>query len=318
MTPGALVLSQVQVRRGARAVLQIDDLAIPPGGFVGIVGPNGAGKTTLLRVCAGLLKPNRGSVCLGGLDLTRLSPWRKCTLRQRIGYIPQATQYNGDLPFTVREVVAMGRTSIRPLLRRLGAADYAAVDRWIDAVGLHERRNQTFRSLSGGEQQKVLIARAMAQDPGILILDEACANLDFHWKHEISDMVEHLYRRRRMTVLMVSHETGILPESCGRTLLLAEGRLLADGPAREVLAPEMLARAYTGDLTVVAVGGRRHILSPRGMGVPPVGGQVRDGPATGTPNAVHRVSEPTQGQDAHATADRPIKRPPSPGPQGAT
>ena len=316
MMDGTLALSEVRVRRGGHTVLQIDRLEVPAGAFVGIVGPNGAGKTTLLDLCAGLVKPSAGSVRLHGLDLRCLGPWRRCELRRHIGYIPQVAHYNGDLPFTVREVVAMGRTSLRPLLRPLNACDREIVDRWIDAVGLGRRRNQTFRSLSGGEQQKVLIARAMAQEPRLLMLDEACANLDFHWKHEVSDIVERLYGETGMTVLMVSHETGVLPGVCRRVLLLAEGRLLADGPAPEVLAPDMLARAYTGDLAVVAVGGRRDILSPRVMGVPrteeialpsgivpPVPEQDRAGPAT-------------RGQDALARAARPVEPGPVPDPEG--
>jgi iron complex transport system ATP-binding protein len=260
MTAGALTLSNVHVRRCGRTVLQIDRLEVPAGDFIGIVGPNGAGKTTLLKVCAGLIRPDAGVVRLEGLDLTRLSAWRKCTLRQHIGYIPQVTEYNADLPFTVREVVAMGRTSIRPLLMPLRAHDREIVDHWIDAVGLADRRNQTFRSLSGGEQQKVLIARAMAQDPRLLMLDEACANLDFHWKHEVSSIVDLLYRQKKMTILMVSHETGVLPEGCRRAVLLADGRLVADGAVGDILSPEMLHRAYRADLTTVAVGGRTHIV----------------------------------------------------------
>jgi iron complex transport system ATP-binding protein len=261
MTPGSLVLSNVRVCRGGRTILQIDDLEVPPGDFVGIVGPNGAGKTTLLKVCAGLIKPKGGSVRLEGLDLTRLGAWRKCSLRQRIGYIPQATEYNAELPFTLREIVAMGRTSIRPLLTPLGAEDYAVVDHWIEAVGLHDRRDQTFRSLSGGEQQKALIARAMAQEPRILMLDEACANLDFDWKYQISEMVERLYRQTRITVLMVSHETSVLPRSCGRGVLLAGGRILAQGEIGDVLSRDRLREAYRGGLRAADIDGRMYIVS---------------------------------------------------------
>jgi iron complex transport system ATP-binding protein len=198
---------------------------------------------------------------VGVPDLTRLGAWRKCELRKHIGYIPQVTEYNAELPFTLREVVAMGRTSIRPLLSALNADDRTIVDHWIDAVGLCNRRNQTFRSLSGGEQQKALIARAMAQDPRILMLDEACANLDFHWRYQISDMVERLYHQTKMTVLMVSHETSVLPQACRRAILLAEGRILADGGVQDVLSADVLHRAYHGDLGIADIGGRRYIVN---------------------------------------------------------
>lgn len=263
MMDSALVLSDVCVRGPGRTILRIDRLEIACGDFVGIIGTNGAGKTTLLRVCAGLIRPDGGSVTLDGIDLTRLGGWRKCALRKRIGYIPQSAEYNADLPFTVREVVSMGRTSVRPLLARLNTHDRAIVDHWIGTLGLSARREQTFRSLSGGEQQKVLIARAMAQDPEILMLDEPCASLDFHWKHQISEIVERLHRDTGVTVLMVSHDTGVLSPACRRVVLLADGCLVGDGTPEAILAPEILGRVYRSDLIATTVSGRRHVLGMR-------------------------------------------------------
>jgi iron complex transport system ATP-binding protein len=263
MTDGSLNLSGVRVCRPGRTILQIDSMEIPQGDFAGIIGTNGAGKTTLLKVCAGLIRPDAGSVMLDDNDLTRLGGWRRCALRKRIGYIPQSAEYNADLPFSVREVVSMGRTSVRPMLVRLNAQDRAIVDRWIEAMGLTNRRDQTFRSLSGGEQQKVLIARAMAQEPRILMLDEPCASLDFDWRRQISELVERLHRETGVTVLMVSHDTSVLPPTCRRILLLADGCLLADGEPNVVLRPETLGLAFRGHLVASTVGGRRHILGVR-------------------------------------------------------
>jgi iron complex transport system ATP-binding protein len=259
MTEGSLTLSNVRVRCAGRTILQIDGLSIPAGEFVGILGANGAGKTTLLRVCAGLIQPNGGSVSLDDNDLTRLGRWGRCAFRKRIGYVPQSAEYNAELPFTVREVVVMGRTSVRPLLAALRKDDYAIVDHWTEMLGLADRRNQTFRSLSGGEQQKVLLARAMAQNPQILMLDEPCANLDFHWKYQIMEIVERLYRRSRMTVLMVSHDVSVLPPSCRRIILLADGCIRGDGGIEEVLSPDMLRAAYRTDLAVIDAGAPRHV-----------------------------------------------------------
>lgn len=263
MTDSALTLSDVRVRRGGRTVLQIDHLQVPTGAFVGVIGTNGAGKTTLLRVCAGLIKPNQGRVRLGQSDLTRAGAWRKTELRKRIGFIGQSAQYHAELPFTLREVVAMGRTSVRPLLSRLSNRDEAIVDHWIDVLGLTDRRGQTFRSLSGGEQQKALIARAMAQDPEILMLDEPCANLDFNWKYQISEMVERLYRRHRVTVVMVSHDTSVLPSACRRIVLLSDGRVLGDGERDDVLLPDVLRRAYHEEFQTIALAGRTYVVNVR-------------------------------------------------------
>ncbi|MBN1505832.1 MAG: metal ABC transporter ATP-binding protein [Sedimentisphaerales bacterium] len=261
MTGGSLILSNVRVHRSGRTILEIERLEVPSGAFTGVIGENGAGKTTLLRVCVGLIESKDAVVRLDGHDLTRLRPWHKSTLRRHIGYVPQSTQYNAELPFTVREVVAMGRASVRPLMLPLNKRDHATVDHWIDVLGLSDRRRQTFRSLSGGEQQKVLIARAMAQEPRILMLDEPCANLDFTWRYQISDIVERLHHQTGITVLMVSHDTSVLPPGCGRLILLQDGRILADGRAEDVLTRDVLCRAYRGWLTSVEVAGRRYVAS---------------------------------------------------------
>ncbi len=242
MTAGSLSLCDVRVRRCGRTILHIDSLEIASGAFVGLLGPNGAGKTTLLKVCAGLVRPTAGRLTVDGRDPAHFNPWRRCHLRKRIGYVPQSAEYNTDLPFTLREVVAMGRTSVRPLLARLNAEDYAAVDLWIERLGLADRREQTFRSLSGGEQRKGLIARAMTQEPKILMLDEPSANLDFRWKHEIADILEQLHGQTKTTVLVVSHETNVLPPACKRIVQLSEGRIVADGDAETVLADSQVRR----------------------------------------------------------------------------
>ena len=264
MTAGSLNLTDVSVRRGGRTILRVEDLAIAAGAFVGVIGTNGAGKSTLLKTCAGLVRPSQGAVHIDDGDLGRVGPWARCRFRKRIGYIPQSAEYNPELPFTVREIVAMGRTSLKPLLARLDADDYAIVDRWIDRLGLADRRDQTFRSLSGGEQQKVLIARAMAQEPEILMLDEPCANLDFNWKHQISEIVAQLYEQTKVTVLMVSHETGVLPPACTRIVLLREGQIVADGEPEAVLCPETLQQAYDGTFRIVEAEGRRYTVNVTG------------------------------------------------------
>ena len=265
MIGGSLNLSGIEVKRSGRTILNIDNLQIPSGAFVGVIGANGAGKTTLLKVCCGLIKPNQGTAKVQDRDLAELSSWGKCNLRKHIGYIPQAAEYNAALPFTLSEVVAMGRTSVKSLLSHLNNKDYLIVDAWIDKLGLSDRRNQTFRSLSGGEQQKALIARAMAQDPGILMLDEPCANLDFNWKYQITEIIDQLYRQTNMTILMVSHETSLLPPGCKRIVLLHEGNILADGSVEHVFASEALEKAYQCRIETLNIGGRKYAVNKKQM-----------------------------------------------------
>jgi len=261
MMAECLSLSGVQVKRGGRIILDVESLQISAGAFVGVIGTNGAGKTTLLKVCCALCRPNRGTVEFAGKNLASLSLWSRSNLRKRVGYIPQTAEYNCELPFTVREVVAMGRIGIRPLLSRLSGADYEIVDNWIERLGLGGLRGQTFRSLSGGEQQKVLVARAMAQSPAVLMLDEPCANLDFNWKYQITEIVEQLYYQTGVTVLLVSHDASLLPPACNRIVLLHQGRVLADGDIDEVFASEALQVAYRCRIETLSMAGRRYIVN---------------------------------------------------------
>ena len=263
MTGGDLRLSDLHVLWGGRSILAVEDMVIRQGEFVSVIGTNGAGKTTLMKVCCGLIKPTRGTVRLDGRDLTRLNAWRKANVRKHIGYIPQAAEYNAELPFTLRELVAMGRTSIKSLLCPLSKEDYEIVDDWIDKMALSQRRSQTFRSLSGGEQQKALIARAMAQDPEILMLDEPCSNLDFNWKYQITEIIEQLHRQNRITIMMVSHETSLIPAGCRRVVLLHEGRVLADGDIEKILETDVLEKAYQCRLDILKVAGRRYTVNKR-------------------------------------------------------
>jgi len=244
MTHGGFELKDIRVRAGGGEILNIPCLHIPEGTFAAVIGTNGAGKTTLLKTCSGLIRPSNGKVCFANADLGSLSAWSRTKLRRQIGYIPQRTEYNARLPFTVREIVKMGRTSACGLLKPLTRRDNEIVNHWMHQVGIYDKRRQTFRSLSGGEQQKTLIARAMVQQPRVLMLDEPCANLDFKWTEQIREMVDRLYKTEKVTVIMVSHELNAIPDSCRRMLLLDSGHLLIDDNPEKVLASEHLIEAY--------------------------------------------------------------------------
>lgn len=252
MTQGAsIALSGVVITRSGRRILDVDALDIGAGQFVNLIGTNGAGKTTLLHVCCGLTNPDGGEVTFDGVRLDTLSGWGKSRLRKRIGYIPQRADYNAELPFTVREVAVMGRTARKPLGMPLGREDYAITEQWLETLGLADLRGQTFRSLSGGEQQKVLIARAMAQEPDLLILDEPVSSLDLNWKFQIIELVTQLHKRLGLTVILVSHEIQSLPLTADRTLLLHRGTIAADGPTAATLTSSALKAVYQCRVKIV-------------------------------------------------------------------
>ena len=267
MAGASLQISDIQVIRSGRKILDIDKLHILSGQLVNIIGTNGAGKTTLLKMLCGLLKPSSGTVLFDQIPIFSLSPWKRSNIKKQIGYIPQSAEYNSELPFTVREVVAMGRTSTKSLLTKLTQTDYVYVDQWIDRVGLAYQRDQTFRSLSGGEQQKVLIARAMVQNPKILMLDEPTSNLDFHWKLEISRFIHELQKQMSLTVLIISHEIASIPLNADRTVLLHKGKILADGESEEVLTSDTIQHVYQCRIRVFELEGNKYIINQNTIGL---------------------------------------------------
>jgi iron complex transport system ATP-binding protein len=252
----AMQLDGVCVRAGHRTILAVDDMRIGRGEMVGLLGPNGAGKSTLLRCLLGMQGHIRGDVAILGFDVRSLSSGGLARLRRRIGYVPQILPARSEMPLTVREVVAIGRTGIVGLLRPLRREDWRIVDEWIERLGLTILASQGFGEISGGEQRKALIARAMVQQPEMLLLDEPTANLDLGWRERIVQVIEELYRAMGLTVVLVCHELEVLPACCGRVVVLAAGRVVADGPPGEVLSTDMIASLYGPGLSVIRSAGR--------------------------------------------------------------
>jgi iron complex transport system ATP-binding protein len=216
-------------------VLRGVDLALHGAELMALVGPNGGGKTTLLRCLAGTLPPWEGSVALFG---TPLAEWSRGGVARRLAVLPQTI----TLPegFRVAELVAMGRT---PHARRpfgSGASDADAVERAMtdaDALELAERQAG---ELSGGEQQRVLVAMALAQEPEILLLDEPTLHLDVAHQATLLNTIERLRLRRGLAVLAVLHDLNLAAAFAPRVALLADGRIVADGSPRAVLRPDVV------------------------------------------------------------------------------
>ncbi|MBN1123854.1 MAG: metal ABC transporter ATP-binding protein [Sedimentisphaerales bacterium] len=240
----AITLSNICIKRGQCKILQIEHLAIPAGQFVGLIGPNGAGKTTFLKLSCGLIRPNQGVVHLNNQRISRYDLLGLARYRRHIGYIPQQNEYNAHLPFTVREVVAMGRNGLKPFLHPLNQTDYERVDFWIERMGLYERRHQTFRSLSGGQQQKTLIARAMTAEPHFIFMDEPGANLDPKWKRQLREIIDCLFEENSITIILISHEVDLIPTSCQRLVLLDRGRIVADGLREQIINSTIARRIW--------------------------------------------------------------------------
>lgn len=244
--PCALRLREVHFSYGGPEVLAGVDLEVDAGELVAVLGPNGAGKTTLVRIATGGLTPSRGSVSLFGDALGEL-PRRERA--RRVAVVPQESRAVFD--FTVREIVRMGRAPHLGLLGIEGPADREAAEeamRETDLLGLADHR---LAELSGGEKQRVLIARALAQGSPLLLLDEPTAYLDIRHRLEVYRLARELRVSRGLTVLSVSHDINLAARFCPRVVLLHRGRVLADGPAAEVITAGNLREVYGAEVRVL-------------------------------------------------------------------
>lgn len=221
------------------AIHQVD-LEIPSGQFVTVLGPNGAGKTTLLEAINGLLPSTSGRVKVLGFDLA--TEGRE--VRKRTGYVIQNFALDPLDPFLCRDVVMMARAARIGTLRFPDEGDWDKVDQALEAVGMTAFAGRPVGKLSGGEFQKVLLARAMAQEPGLLLLDEPFANLDVDARREALRLLERWRKDQDITVVMVSHDISKVPRVCDRIVVIDKGRIVMDGPRNEVLASEDLTRLF--------------------------------------------------------------------------
>ena len=213
-----------------RPVLEDVTLAIPEGQFVAIAGPNGGGKTTLLRLIVGLARPQRGALRVFG------EPVGDAARRGLVGYLPQRAQLGIEAPVTVREVVSAGRVSRGRLLGPSRADDRRVVTAAIRRVGLAGNTDDPVATLSGGQQQRAFIAKALAGEPRLLILDEPTAGVDADAQEALAALLARLHQELAVTVLYVSHEFGAI-EHVAERLLLVRGGISFDGSPADL--PEL-------------------------------------------------------------------------------
>lgn len=234
-----LEASQLTCAYDAEPVLTEVCLSMVAGEVLAIIGPNGAGKTTLLRALARLLRPQKGAVLLSGQDLWRLSP------RAAARRLALAPQTNGAAwPLTVEQMVSLGRAPHQGWFMPLSVADRAVVQRALEQTGLGGLSHRPVTKLSGGEQTRAILARALAQEPEVLLLDEPTAHLDLKYQVGILELARELAHQRGLAVVVTLHDLNQASQYADRIALLARGRLLATGRPSEVLTPELLEHAY--------------------------------------------------------------------------
>ena len=235
----------VTVSRGGVAVLEDASLSVETGEFVGLVGPNGAGKTTLLQTINGVLTPEAGRVTVDGRDVHDCSAR---TVGRLVATVPQHASVGFD--FAVEDIVAMGRTPYQP---RLGRTDYATdrrhVERAMERTRTAEFADRSIDAVSGGERQRVLLARALAQDTPALLLDEPTASLDVTHQVETLSLVADLAAAGK-TALAAIHDLDLAARFCDRLVLVADGGVVDRGPPAEVLTADALGDAFDADAAV--------------------------------------------------------------------
>ncbi|WP_298666355.1 heme ABC transporter ATP-binding protein [uncultured Methanofollis sp.] len=246
----------LDVGYGDTKVLESVSLAVNEGSFIGILGPNGCGKTTLLRTLSRILRPEEGTVSLDGREIADYSVRDLAT---RLGVVPQETGV--PFAFTVREIVLMGRHPYLGPLSSLKEEDYAICRRAMEQTSTVHLADRLITEISGGERQRVLIARALAQQPKVLLLDEPTSHLDISHQIEVLSIIRGL--TPRVTVIGVFHDLNLAACFCDRIVLMEKGRVVAAGAPEEVLTAGAINQVFGVGMMV-----RTHPLTGRPYLVP--------------------------------------------------
>ena len=261
-----LAVRGVSVTLSGRPVLDEVSFTISPGEFTGLIGPNGAGKTTLLRVILGLQRPTAGTVLADGQPLSRRN--------RSIGYVPQKVLLEPDLPLRAKDLVALGIDGDRPGIPLRSKKRAEAVSEMLHAVGAERVADARVGELSGGEQQRVLIAHALISRPRLLLLDEPLANLDIRSSQEIVSLLGKIATEQQIAVLLSAHEMNALLPVMDRVIYLAGGRA-ASGTTEQVIRTDVLSKLYGYHVDVLHVHGRILVVA----GPPPVAAGLAADPA---------------------------------------
>jgi iron complex transport system ATP-binding protein len=224
-------------------------------GFIGIIGPNGAGKTTLLRMISGYQKPTSGSVLLDGADIRSID---MKTRARKMALVPQ--NYALEYDFTVLETVLMGRNPHKRIFESDTREDYELAGECIRKAGIEHLKNRSVLGLSGGEWQRMIIARALCQQSGIMLLDEPVSSLDIRHQVGILDMVWELTRKNGLIAVCVLHDLNLTYNYCDEVLLMREGEIYSEGSPEKVLTRQNIQEVYGAKVEILRNGKGVYVL----------------------------------------------------------
>ena len=228
--------------RDGKTVLQDINLSLNPGRFYGLIGPNGSGKTTLLDLLASTLQPDKGTVLFRGKPL---AAYRRQELARMLAFVPQ--DFALGFEYTVFDVVLMGRHPHIPRFSSPAAKDLDRVEEALALMDITQLRDRAVTRLSGGEKQRVIVARALAQDTQALILDEATSNLDIRHTIEIMRVVSDRVRQKGMTVIAAIHDLNLAAAFCDELVVLKAGSVVTQGAVRDVLTNPLIQEVFAVD-----------------------------------------------------------------------
>lgn len=258
----SLEVRDLSVDIGTRRIVHDVHIAVPDSHFVGLLGPNGSGKSTILKAIYRARRPAAGQVLLDGADLLAMPPKEAA---RRVAVVAQETTVEFD--FTVYEMVMIGRTPHKRAFERDNDRDRAAAAEALERVGCEHLAARSFHTLSGGEKQRVLIARALTQGADHLILDEPTNHLDIRYQIEVLELVAGL----EVTVLAAMHDLSLAAMFCDTVYLLTDGRVVAGGQPQTAITTETVRHVYGADVLVVAhpESGTPHLIPRRNRPGPP-------------------------------------------------
>ena len=255
MNETAIELKDLSVKKPGCTLVNNVSLRARRGEFVGLIGPNGAGKTTLLNVLAGLEKFN-GTLKLFGEPASHR---RSRSARMRIGFVPQSFEIDRAFPIRALEAVLTGVYGRTGLFRQPAASDIERALELMEMMRIARLANRPLGHLSGGERQKISLARALMQRPEILLLDEPAANLDIAIQQEVMNLIAKLYEKEELTVIFVTHDFNLLPRSLRRAVFMNHGAIVFDGDVEEAMTGPMLSRLFEYPLETFERNGRRFV-----------------------------------------------------------
>ncbi len=225
-----------------KTVLDEITLGIKKGEIIGILGPNGCGKTTLLKNLNKNLKPHGGCIMIDGTDISGIT---KKEIAQSIAVVPQTNEIR--FAFTVKEIVSMGRMPFQESFRGETTDDLEIIERSMEQTGLTELADRYINTVSGGERQRAIIARAISQTPKIILMDEPTLHLDINMQFEVLDLIEELSKKNNLTVVIVSHDLPMVTRYCDRVVLIHDHKVFAMGTPEEVLTEENMRIVFNID-----------------------------------------------------------------------